>query len=183
MSSFTIRKTWIYAVVILVIGIVAIAGVVFSTNLLTQAPPSELTDQVVVPITGSSGTMSLSCGKTTIFEMDNGGTVSFPKIEPCDLSVIIKPIEVAELPSSLPEETVFLDATTVTVVQDGIAIDTLPANKKVTISFAKHAQEIDEKPMYVLHWSDNGEDWQDVAFDSHLMAYSNETGVFVLVKR
>ena len=183
MNSITLRKTWIFVVVILVIGIVAIVGVVFSTNMFKQTPLADRADQVVVPITGSSGTMSLSCGKTTIFEMDGGGKVSFPKIEPCDLSVIIKPIEMTELPSSLPEETVFIDATTVTVVQDGMAIDTLPENKKVSISFANHAQEIDEKPMYVLHWSETGEDWQDVAFNSRLMAYSNETGVFVLVKR
>ncbi len=183
MKGFTIRKTWILAVVILLIGIVAIAGVVFSTNFFNKTPISGRTDQVVVPITGSSGTMSLSCGKKTIFELDNGGEVSFPKIDPCDLSVIIKPIAIDELPASLPKAVIFLDATTVTVVQDGVAIDTLPANKKVTISFANHAEDIDEHPMYVMHWSEKDEDWQEVAFDSRLTAFSNETGVFVLVKR
>lgn len=183
MKGFTIRKTWIVGVVFLMIGIAAIVGVVFSTNIFNTTPITETADQVVVPITGSSGTMSLSCGKTTIFEMANGGEVSFPKIDPCDLSVIIKPIDIAELPSSLPESAIFLDATTVTVVQDGVAIDTLPANKKVTISFANHAEDIDEHPMYVMRWSEEEAGWQDVAFDSRLTAYSNETGVFVLVKR
>lgn len=165
------------------IGILVVVGIVFSTNVVNRPQVSGTTDQVIVPITGSSGTMSLSCGKTTIFKMDNGGEVSFPRIDPCDLSVIIKPISITELPAALPEDSIFVDATTVTVVQDGMAIDSLPKNKKVTISFSNHAEKIDEHPMYVIHWVSNEEGWQDVAFDSRMLAFSNETGVFVLVKR
>ncbi|GEM_PF-4878022 len=143
--------------------------------------PAHEVASVTVPVTGSSGPVNLACGSTTILEMDNGGMVSFPKIDPCDLVVTVKPASLEELPASLPEGVTFVDATTVTVVQNGAALEFLPANKKVTISFANNTDALGDRFLSVLHW-DEETGWKEVSFDSRLKAYSDVTGIFVLVK-
>ena len=138
-------------------------------------------DLAIVPDTGTTGMVNLVCGKGTLIRLDDGSAITFPKIDPCNISVSASAVVEEELPAKVPEGYEFLDATTVNVLQEGKSLAMLPDNKKLSVSFADNASQLGTKSIIsVIRWTES--EWKNVSIDSRLKAVSSEIGVFVLVK-
>ena len=134
----------------------------------------------VVPVTGNTGFVNIACGTGTVLKLEDGSTVSVPKIDPCEMSISAGDVKESELPANLPSNFKFIDATTVNLIYKGESLPALPENKKLEVSFADNANLLTEEGfLSVLQWSQNR--WKEVALDSRLKAISNELGIFVLV--
>ncbi len=136
----------------------------------------------IVPVTGNTGFVNLACGSGTVLKLEDGSTVSVPKLEPCEMSISAGDVKESELPANLPADYKFIDATSVNLIYKGESLPTLPENKKLEVSFVDNANLLTKEGfLSVLQWSQNR--WKEVAIDSRLKAISNQLGVFVLVKR
>lgn len=136
-----------------------------------------------IPVTGNN-LVNVSKGVITNFVLKSGDAVKFPSLSQSGLKTALSAETIKTLPGALPENNVFLEAISVAVVNNGKALDIIPENAKITVSFShdvEYAMCDGDGALAIMHW-DESKGWQEIAANT-LETASAQPGVFALVRR
>ncbi|GEM_PF-2205997 len=166
------------AIALMAILLAATLPVSAASELKPPNPPVR-----TIPVTGNS-LVRLDAGVINNFVMRDGDMVMFPTLVQKGLKAALAAETLKTLPAALPEEMAFVDAMSVTLVNGGKALDKLPEENKIMVSFEHDPEFVScegDGALAILHW-DEEKGWQEVGANS-LEAYSAKTGIFALVRR
>ncbi len=144
-----------------------------------NGPQNNTSNPYFIPVTGS-GLASLSCGVDNHFLMKDGTRVSIPSFI-CGLKSNLQVVTKDSMPAPLPAGLEFIRGISVTITLNGAALDTLPAEDKMKISFTSFGASLDRSRWVILHWEESL-GWQEISVEK-LDLLTNPTGVYILAQR
>jgi hypothetical protein len=132
-----------------------------------------------IPVTGSS-MVNVTSNIINILSMKNGNEVSIPSMNIKNMKANVVIETVKTLPVALPNDVAkFVDALSISIVVNSSAIDRLPKNKSLTVSFAKNSILTDTPySVAILYWT--GTEWIELETNS-LQTTTNLSGLYVLI--
>ncbi len=164
------RLTLTLSVLFLAVAILAIP--------LTAQASEQLPPQRTIPVTGN-GLVKLAAGHVNVLQMRSGDEIAVPNLAAKNVKASVAAETKKTLPAALPEDVHFVDALSISLVQDGKILEMLPTT--LSVSFAEDAEYIScesDRSIVILRW-DDVQGWMEIAKHT-LETTSNLPGLFVL---
>lgn len=131
----------------------------------------------IIPVTGGD-VFQIGCTNPATYSLED---IRIAFVNLCNYQAVLDKQEAAGLPGKFPNGTTFVSGLTVSVLQDGSPVDSLPNEVSITLSFAIPSQ-VDGDRLTILR-RDGGQ-WVEVggaAVDGRFEVTVDITGTFVLV--